>query len=127
MKRNSNTSLLSDERMRGTYTGAAGCRGDEAVKKFKLVVVPIDRVERINQLLTAGENIRRIAREEAKNQANVRRIVRSYAAQQYIDEVRMEMYGLLENALESVRYALDSERDGKFAYQLLVDLGVIGK
>jgi hypothetical protein len=119
--------MVSNVNTSGASTHSSSGGGSEPAKSFPKVVVPILRFERIKQLNDVGENIRRIAREEAKYQEDVRRIVRSYATQQYIEEVRMALYGLLENAIESIAYALDSERDGKLAYRLLVDLGVIQK
>lgn len=84
--------------------------------------VPNRRVEPVKQLHAAQEYIRQIAREEVKNRVYVREIVRSYAMPQYIEEVRKE---LLECAVEAIRYALETETDGRLAYRLLSELGII--
>jgi hypothetical protein len=39
----------------------------------------------------------------------------------------MQLCGLLESALGSIRYALKIKRDAKLAHRILVDLGVIWK
>jgi len=127
MTRTLNISLPSDEELQKEVAHVPGGYVREATNPFQLAVIPIRRVERIKHLYTVGENIRRIAREEVKNQAGVRMIVRCHATQQYIEEVWMQLYGLLESALESVRYSLDSAKDAKLAQRLLADLGVIQK
>jgi hypothetical protein len=127
MTRTLKISLPSDEEIRQAVAHAPGGCAGEATNPLQMVVTPIRRVERIKRLYTVGENIRRIARAEVKNQAAVQRIVRGYAAQQYIEEVRMQLYGLLGPALESIRYSLDSEKGDKLAYQLLADLGALQK
>jgi len=104
---------------------APGDCESEATNLHQLVVIPIRRVERIKRLSTVGENIRAIVREEARGHADVLRMARSHAMQQYIEELRMQVYGLLENALVAIRYTLDSETDGKLAHRLLADMGVI--
>jgi hypothetical protein len=115
----------SGDEMRETDTHVAGRFGNEAANKLQMTIVPIRRVERIKQLCSVGENIRRIAREEVNNHAAVQEIVRSYATQQYVEEVRRDLSGLLGCAVDAIRYELEIKRDGKLAYQLLADLGVM--
>jgi hypothetical protein len=125
MTRTLKISSPSGDEMRETDTHAAGRFGSEAANRLQMTIVPIRRVERIKQLCSVGENIRRIAREEVNNHAAVQKIVRSYATHQYVEEVRNNLTGLLGYAVDAIRHALETKKDGKLAYQLLVDLGAI--
>jgi hypothetical protein len=119
--------LPSDEETQESYGQVPSGNIRRSANKFKMVVVPLRRDEHIKYLYTVGENVRRIIREEASNLANVRNADRLYNAGEYIEEVRMELYGLVETALASIRYALETKKDHKLANRLLLDLAAIRK
>jgi len=127
MKCMSSTRLPSDEETQEKYPHAPGGCGREAANQFQTVVIPMRRVERMKHVYSRGEDIQLTVREEAGNQADVLSMAQSFATRQYIEELLMEVYGLLESAVESIRYALETETDAKLAYRLLVDLGVLHK
>ena len=55
----------------------------------------------------------------------VTRIVRASEVQAYVEDLRAAYYGLGQDALEALRRSLRSAPDGKIAYQLLADIGVV--
>ena len=55
----------------------------------------------------------------------VTRIVRASEVQAYVQDLRADYYGLGQDALEALRRSLRSATDGKIAYQLLADIGVV--
>jgi hypothetical protein len=120
-----NIRFPSDEEMQQPRVHARGGCNRKMTNPLQMVVNPIRCIERIKQLCTVGESIRQIAREEARGHAEALRMAQSCATQQYIEEVRMQLHGLLANAVESIRHTLDSEKGGKLAHRLLADLGEI--
>jgi predicted transcriptional regulator len=77
------------------------------------------------QRFIAGQSIRKIAREEGRDRATVTKIVRSSEVEDYIREIREQYFGLGQLALAAVRTAIREEKDGRLAYQLLKDIGVV--
>jgi hypothetical protein len=55
----------------------------------------------------------------------VTRIVRASEVQAYVQDLRAAYYGLGQDAVEALRRSLRSTTDGKIAYQLLADIGVV--
>jgi hypothetical protein len=87
--------------------------------------VPAPQRERIMKKFISGEGIRKISREEHRSRGTVSRIVNSTEVQSYVQGIRAEYYGLGMEALDAVRRALRKCTDGKIAYQLLADIGVV--
>jgi hypothetical protein len=87
--------------------------------------VPAPQRERIMQKFISGDGIRKISREEHRSRGTVSRIVSSTEVQSYIQGLRAEYYGLGTDALEALKRALRKCTDGKIAYQLLADIGVV--
>jgi hypothetical protein len=87
--------------------------------------VPAPQRERIMKKFISGEGIRKISREEHRSRGTVSRIVNSTQVQSYVEGLRAEYYGLGTEAMEALRRALRKCTDGKIAYQLLADIGVV--
>jgi hypothetical protein len=87
--------------------------------------VPAPQRERIMKKFISGEGIRKISRDEHRSRGTVSRIVNSTEVQTYVRDIRAEYYGLGTEALDAVRRALRKCADGKIAYQLLADIGVV--
>jgi hypothetical protein len=87
--------------------------------------VPTPQRERIMKKFISGEGIRKISRDEHRSRGTVSRIVNSGEVQGYVQNLRAEYYGLGAEALDAVRRALRKCTDGKIAYQLLADIGVV--
>jgi hypothetical protein len=87
--------------------------------------VPAPQRERIMQKFISGDGIRKISREEHRSRGTVSRIVNSTEVQSYVQNLRAEYYGLGTDALETLKRALRKCTDGKIAYQLLADIGVV--
>ena len=87
--------------------------------------VPAPQRERIVKRFVAGDAIRKISRDEHRSRGTVSRIVNSTEVQSYVQNLRAEYYGLGDEAMDSVRRALRQCTDGKIAYQLLADIGVV--
>jgi hypothetical protein len=87
--------------------------------------IPAPQQQRIVKRFISGQGIRQIAREESRSRGAVVRIVRSSEVQNYVLEMREAYYGLAVEALEALRRALRSSKDGKIAHQLLADVEVI--
>jgi len=87
--------------------------------------VPAPQRERIMKKFISGERIRKISHEEHRSRGTVSRIVNSTEVQSYVQGLRAEYYGLGTEALDAVRRALRKCTDGKIAYQLLADIGVV--
>ena len=87
--------------------------------------VPAPQRERIAKKFIEGQCIRKISREEHRSRGTVSRIVNSSEVRNYVLEIRSAYYGLGREALDAVRRALRTSKDGKIAYQLLADIGVV--
>jgi hypothetical protein len=88
-------------------------------------IIPTPQSARIMQRFIAGQSIRAISRAEDRDRATVTKIVRSSEMQQFVEEMRQRYFGLGELALAAVRSAIEREKDGRLAYQLLKDIGVV--
>src|SRR6202035_2693923 len=84
--------------------------------------VPAPQRERIMKKFISGEGIRKISRDEHRSRGTVSRIVNSAEVQSYVRGLRAEYCGLGTEALEALRRALRTNKDGKIAYQLLADI-----
>jgi hypothetical protein len=87
--------------------------------------VPEPQRERIVKKFISGQCIREISREEHRSRGTVSRIVNSTEVQSYVKDLRAAYYGLGQEALDALRRALRKSTDGKIAYQLLADIGVV--
>jgi len=77
------------------------------------------------QRFIVGQTIREISRIEGRARDTVARIVKSDEMQTFVEEMRERFYGLGCDALETLRHGLQEQKDGRLAYQLLTDIGVI--
>jgi len=73
----------------------------------------------------AGESIMQISREEGRNRETVARIVHGSEMQDYVRRKREQLYGLGDCAISALQHALNEQKDGRLAFQLLVHIGVI--
>lgn len=87
--------------------------------------IPLPQVERIRQRYISGQSIRKIAREEKRDQETVARIVKGPEIQSYVHNLREKYYGLGETALEALSRGLKNSKDGRLAVELLRSIGVI--
>ena len=73
-----------------------------------------------------GKSIRQIAREQHRDPATVSKIVKSPQMERVVLDMKEKFFGeLIPRALQSVKFALEVETDGRLGYQVLVDSGVI--
>jgi len=72
--------------------------------------------------LLQGESQRQIARELHVSRSTTTRVIKSADFQNFITESREKLFGIVPEALESFRAAV--EVDGYFAYRFLTDLGI---
>ena len=68
--------------------------------KSQRTTIPPLQVERIRQRYVAGESIRKIAREEKRDQETVSKIVKGPEIQVYVENLREQYYGLGEFAAQ---------------------------
>ena len=93
--------------------------------KKRGIIVSFPQRERIKQRYVAGQSIREIAREEGRARETVTKIVRSPDMERMVRQMRERYYGLADDALESLRRALERETNGRLAHQVLKDVGVV--
>jgi hypothetical protein len=98
------------------FTKKFGCKGSQ---------VPSGQQLRIQRMYMQGMSIRRIAEEEDRARQTVAKIVRAPEMQNYLEKLRATIVGLGDDAVNSIRFALRHETDGRIAYSLLKDLGAI--
>jgi hypothetical protein len=87
--------------------------------------VPAPQRERIVKRFISGQSLRSISRDERRGRATVARIVDCSEVQKYVKDLKATYYGLGGEALDAVRRAIRVGTDGKIAYQLLADIGVV--
>jgi hypothetical protein len=87
--------------------------------------VPPPQRERICQKYVAGKSVAQISREEGRNRETVTRIVTSDEMRAHVKRLREEYLGLGDAALSALRHALEKGKDGKLAYRVLKDSGVV--
>jgi hypothetical protein len=111
-------------RVRGEQSSKVGRVRPKSTKTSRTIVPP-PQSARIVQKFITGRSIRQIAREEGRDRATITKIVRSSEVQNYVEKIREQYFGLGELALSAVRKAIQEEKDGRLAYQLLKDIGVV--
>jgi hypothetical protein len=72
-----------------------------------------------------GMSLRRIAEEEDRARQTVTKIVRAPEVEGCIEKLREEVIALGDEMVKSVRFALGHELDGRLAYEMLKDIGVL--
>ena len=87
--------------------------------------IPAPQRARIVQRFVSGQGIRQISREEKRSRVTVTRIVRASEVQAYVQDLRAAYYGLGQEAVDALRRSIRRTTDGKIAYQLLADIGVV--
>jgi len=87
--------------------------------------IPRPQRVRIMKKYVAGESIMQISREEGRNRETVARIVHGSEMQDYVRRKREQLYGLGDCAISALQHALNEQKDGRLAFQLLVHIGVI--
>jgi len=107
----------------GSYADPSKNRHNPS-KKTRIRVPPPQRI-RIMQKYVAGESVLQIGREEGRNRETVARIVHSDEMQQFVRARREQLYGLGDCAIAALQHALNEEKDGRLAFQLLLHIGVI--
>ena len=93
-------------------------------KRYR-TTIPLPQAERIRQRYISGQSIRKIAREEKRDQETVARIVKGPEIQNFVQDLREKCYGLGELAVEALRRGLKNSKDGRLAVELLRSIGVI--
>lgn len=117
-------SVSAMQQARQQQLHAVGQNQPGSTKKPRTIVPPPQSV-RIMQRYIGGESIRQIARAERRDRATVTRIVCSDEMQTYVHQMRERFYGLGFDALAAVEHTLQVQKDGRLAYQLLTDIGVV--
>jgi hypothetical protein len=87
--------------------------------------VPPPQRERIFQKYIAGKSVAQISREESRNRETVTKIVHSDEMRAHVQRLREQYLGLGDAALAALRHALETGKDGKLAYRVLQDSGVV--
>jgi hypothetical protein len=68
--------------------------------------------------------MRRIAREEGHSRQAIARIVRSSEMAEYVERMKEEFRGLVPDALDALRHALQAQKDATSAFEILRNVGV---
>jgi plasmid maintenance system antidote protein VapI len=88
----------------------------------KPIRIPPGKLLRAQGLLLQGESQRQVARTLHVSRTTASKIIKSADFQNFITESREKLFGIVPEALESFRAAV--EVDGYLAYRFLTDLGV---
>jgi hypothetical protein len=107
-----------------------GTNGNKKVKKRHHMVpgntyLAKAEIERIKLLRATGAGIREICRTIGRSPAAVSKIVRAEERDQKSEETKGKIWGMIEEMLQSVNYAVQNEVDGRLAHTLLRDLGIL--
>lgn len=86
--------------------------------------LPEAKVLAIQQRYVRGENKSAIAKAEGIDRGTVARIVQFPEVQNFIAQMQQEFFGLVPDAMEAVRYALQVEKDPRVGYRVLEGTGV---
>ena len=86
--------------------------------------LPRPKIVRIQQRYVAGQNQTQIAKLEKCDRETVSRIVRSSEMAEYIERMKEEFRGLVPDAIAALRHTLQTQKDGRLAYEVLRDTGV---
>jgi hypothetical protein len=81
--------------------------------------------EKIIQMKISGKSARQISRETGRGRDTINKIVREADMPAYVEKLREQFQAMGELALKSVRRKI--ARDADFAYQFLLDIGVISR
>jgi len=87
--------------------------------------VPVPQQLRIIEKYMQGMSLRRIAEEEDRARQTVTKIVRAPEVKGCIEKLREEVIALGDDMVKSVRFAVQHELDGRLAYEMLKDIGVL--
>jgi hypothetical protein len=87
--------------------------------------VPVPQQLRIIEKYMQGMSLRRIAEKEDRARQTVTKIVRAPEVEGCIEKLREEVIALGDEMVKSVRFALGHELDGRLAYEMLKDIGVL--
>jgi len=107
-----------------TNSGSTGVNQLKPAKRTRNRV-PLPQRERILQKSIAGKSVTQIAREENRNRETVARIVNGAEVRELVRRMRSEVYGLANDAVATVRHALQEQKDARVGYKLLMDIGAI--
>jgi hypothetical protein len=101
--------------------------GQLFTKKFgkRGLQVPVPQQLRIIEKYMQGMSLRRIAEEEDRARQTVTKIVRAPEVEGCIEKLREEVIALGDEMVKSVRFAVRHELDGRLAYEMLKDIGVL--
>jgi hypothetical protein len=101
--------------------------GQLFTKKFgkRGLQVPVPQQLRIIEKYMQGMSLRRIAEEEDRARQTVTKIVRAPEVEGCIEKLREEVIALGDEMVKSVRFAVRHELDGRLAYDMLKDIGVL--
>jgi phage replication-related protein YjqB (UPF0714/DUF867 family) len=72
----------------------------------------------------AGESNREIARAEGRDRETVARIVKSSEMAGFVEEMKEEFRGLVPDAINAIRYALQVQKDARIALEVLRSNGL---
>jgi hypothetical protein len=86
--------------------------------------LPETKVLRIQQRYIAGENKSTIAKAEGCDRETVARIVQFPEVRAFLAHMQEEFYGLLPDAMATIRHALQVENNATVAYRILEATGV---
>ena len=87
--------------------------------------IPAPQIERIRQRHIVGQSQREIARAEGRSRPTIARIVKSEEMQAYVQGMRERFYALAPDALSTIEYAMQVQRDARIAYDVLRDIGIV--
>jgi hypothetical protein len=76
------------------------------------------------QRYAGGDSIREIARVEKRDRSTVTKIVRSDEMHTFVQEMRERFFGLAPDALATIEYALQEQKDARIGLEVLRDIGV---
>jgi hypothetical protein len=101
--------------------------GQLFTKKFGMrgLQIPVPQQLRIIEKYMQGISLRRIAEEEDRARQTVTKIVRAPEVEGCIEKLREEVIALGDEMVKSVRFAVRHELDGRLAYEMLKDIGVL--
>jgi hypothetical protein len=103
--------------------GAISQNQPNSTKKPRTIVPP-PQSARIMQRYVGGDSIRQIARAEKRDRATVTKIIRSDEMNAFVQEMRERYYGLAPDALATIEYALQEQKDARIGLEVLRDIGV---
>jgi hypothetical protein len=97
--------------------------GPNKAKRRSSISLP--EKEKIIQMCISGKSARKISRETGRGRDTVSKIVHEADMPAYVEKLREQFYTMGELALKSVKRKI--RKDADFAYQFLLDIGVISR